>query len=258
MALCPFATQRPVSAHGGPMGGVLGVVIHVTAGEGDPYNEFANPANQVSSHFGIGNGQGGMADGALEQYVDTSLESWAQAAGNFNYISVETEGEPTDPLTQAQMVTFANLYGWLHTTHGIPLAITDTVGQAGFITHGDGGAAWGGHLGCPGPARTAQRQEILDLAQPQPITTTEANMLTKDPHSGGYWGVRSNASVYTYDGAPYLGPLPKYTQQWGIGTPSNPIVGIAADGAGGFALLADNGGAQPNIYNIPGDGRYAK
>ena len=92
---------------------------------------------------------------------------------------------------------------------------------------------------------------------PSPTYSTEHNMLTKDPKSGGYWGARPNGSVYTFDGAPYIGPLAKYTAQWGIGTPQNPIVGIAADGVGGFALLADNGGAQPNIYNIPANGQYA-
>jgi hypothetical protein len=142
----------------------IGVVIHVTAGEGDPYNEFANPANQVSAHFGIGNGRGGMADGLLEQYVDTGTVAWAQAAGNLTYVSVETEGEPADALTALQLVTFANLLAWLHTEHGIPLAVTNTPGAPGLITHGAGGVAWGDHPDCPGPARSAQRSEIVALA----------------------------------------------------------------------------------------------
>lgn len=145
------------------MAGYLGVVIHVTAGENDPYGEFANPKNQVSSHFFIANGQGGTVDGDLSQYVDTALESWAQMNGNATYISVETEGQPIEPLTPAQIETFARLYAWLHETHGIPFVITDTPGQPGFITHQDGGAAWGGHA-CPGPYRASQRQQILDLA----------------------------------------------------------------------------------------------
>lgn len=175
MALMPGVLQRPVSAHGGPMGAVLGVVIHVTAGEGDPYNEFANPANQVSSHFGIGNGQGGMVDGLIEQYVDTANQSWAQAAGNANYISVETEGEPTDPLTPAQVSSFGRIMAWVHQTYKVPLTVIDTPGQQGLITHGDGGAAWGGHTGCPGPQRSAQRQAILNAAgaQPSPPPSTK-------------------------------------------------------------------------------------
>jgi hypothetical protein len=85
-------------------------------------------------------------------------------------------------------------------------------------------------------------------------------MLTKNTstvNGGGYWGVRANGDVYTFDGAQYIGPLPKYLAQWGIGTAANPVVGIAADGQGGFALLADNGGPQPEIYNIPADGQFA-
>ena len=100
--------------------------------------------------------------------------------------------------------------------------------------------------------------EIYDPTPPQPSNRTEKNMLTHDPKSNGYWGARSNGSVYTFDGAPYIGPLAKYTAEWGIGTATNPVVGIAADGIGGFALLTDSGGAQPNIYNIPANGQYAK
>jgi N-acetylmuramoyl-L-alanine amidase len=168
MALMPGVVQKPVSAHGGLISSVLGVVEHVTAGEGDPYNEFANPNNQVSSHFGIGNGQGGMADGLIEQYVDTQYQSWAQAAGNSTYISVETEGEPTEALTAAQVASFGRIMAWANATYGVPLVITDTVGQRGLITHGDGGVAWGNHIDCPGDIRKGQRQAILNAAAPAP------------------------------------------------------------------------------------------
>ena len=219
MALCPFATQKPVTSHGGPIGKILGVVIHVTAGEGDPYNEFANPNNQVSSHFGILNGQGGTVDGVIEQYVDTSLESWAQMAGNMTYLSVETEGEPTDPLTPAQLASFARLYAWMHSEHGIPFVITDTPGTPGFITHGDGGVPWGDHIDCPGPQRKAQRQAILNAAQPSPPspTTQEATMNCLDPTSGGTWIVDpSDGHVETLYGAPYCGGLnnPPDSDNW--------------------------------------------
>ncbi len=185
MALYPGAVQKPVTAHGGAIGPILGCVIHVTAGEGDPYNEFANPNNQVSSHFGIGNGQGGMADGLVEQYVDTGFSSWAQVAGNANYLSVETEGEPGDPLTPAQVQSFGQLLAWMYRTHGVPVVQTDTVGARGFITHGDGGTAWGGHFGCPGNLRASQRQAIIAVAidllfQPTPTPTqpTQEQMMT--------------------------------------------------------------------------------
>lgn len=264
MALMPGVTQKPVSAHGGPTGRLIGVVIHVTAGEGDPYNEFANPANQVSSHFGIGNGQGGFGDGIIEQYVDTAFESWAQAAGNPSYISVETEGEPTDPLTNKQVLSFASIMAWAHNTYGIPLAIVDTPGQAGLITHGDGGAAWGGHTGCPGPSRSSQRAAIIYIANlivnpvtPPTTSTTEKNMIARDGASGGYRVARPNGNVYDFAGAPHIGPAPRFLAQWGIGTAANPVVGIVSDDAGGFVLAADSGGASPSIYHITADGQYA-
>jgi hypothetical protein len=208
--ICPFAVQKPVSAHGGPIAAVLGVVEHVTAGEGDPYNEFANPANQVSSHFGIGNGQGGMADGLIEQYVDTAFDSWAQSAGNSTYLSVETEGVPGDPLTPAQVASFGRIMAWAAQNYGVPLVVTDTPGQRGLIGHGDGGQAWGGHLGCPGPARLAQRPAILNAAGavpvPPPVTNSEVpHMMDRTPDGGGYWQLKPDGSVWSFGNAIYHG-----------------------------------------------------
>lgn len=164
MAVCPFARQEPSPNHGGAVSGHAGCVIHVTAGESDPSGWFDNPTSQVSAHFGIGNGQGGFVDGELAQYVDTDFQSWAEMAGNATYVSVETEGEPTEALTTAQIQTFARLYAWLHAEYGFPFLVVDVPGEAGLITHGDGGAAWGGHTDCPGPLRTPQRAEIVYLA----------------------------------------------------------------------------------------------
>jgi hypothetical protein len=216
------------------MGTILGVVIHVTAGEGDPFNEFANPANQVSSHFGILNGQGGTVDGALEQYVDTSLESWAQVAGNKNYISVETEGEPGDPLTPAQVATFGRLMAWLKSTHGIVLTITDTPGAKGLIAHGDGGAAWGGHTGCPGDLRKAQRAAILAAAGAGPIplsTEEDLSMLAYDPDSGGFWATDADGDLANLNGAPFVEGLnqhPEYKAGNDESGGTQPCVGITA------------------------------
>lgn len=95
-------------------------------------------------------------------------------------------------------------------------------------------------------------------ATPPPATPRENNMIARDNGTNGYWVARSNGNTYAFDGAPYLGPLPKYTAQWGIGTAANPIVGIVSDNAGGFTLAADNGGAEPSIYHITSDGAYAK
>ena len=265
MALCSFAVQRPVSAHGGSIGPVLGCVIHVTAGEGDPYNEFANPANQVSSHFGIGNGRGGMADGLIEQYVDTNNQAWAQAAGNSSYLSVETEGMPTDPLTQNQILSFARLYAWMVQTHGLALAVVDVPGQRGLITHGDGGAAWGGHTGCPGPQRSSQRSQIIYLAgliltppAPAPVPQGAPSMFTTDPTSGHAIGTDIDGNFY--GGAPGLVivTLPQHPE-WKAGAAAsggtNPCVGIAmekdAGGSWGYTYFTKpaNGVGSWGPYN---------
>lgn len=193
------------------MGTVLGVVEHVTDGQGDPYYEFANPANQVSSHFGIGNGQGGMADGLVEQYVDTANKSWAQGAGNTQYLSVETEGVPTQPLTNNQILAFAGIMAWAHNLYNIPLVISDTPGQKGLITHAAGGAAWGGHTGCPGTIRANQRGAILYLASlivnpPAPVPAQgDKRMIASTPSGNGYWIIKTDGAVFSYGDAQFFG-----------------------------------------------------
>lgn len=221
----------------------LGVVEHVTAGEGDPFWEFANPANQLSSHFGIGNGQGGMLDGAIEEYVDCDLMSWAQVDGNAGYLSVETEGEPTEALTPAQIHSFAQVVAWAHTTYEIPLVITDTPGQPGFITHGDGGVAWGGHFDCPGSVRAGQRQAVLLEAAailnpaPAPIHLAKPAVGMACTTTGkGYWIACGDGGVFAYGDAAFDGSM-------GGKSLTAPVVGIAAmpDGSG-YWLVASDGG----------------
>lgn len=137
----------------------LGAIEHVTTNHGDPFNWFVNPNNQASSHFWISD------DGELEQMVDTDYASWAQAGGNYQYVSVETSGVPEVPLTPAQVDTFARLYAWGHNVHGWPLQMANMPGQRGLGWHGMGGDRWGGHYGCPGVPRMAQRALVLTKAQ---------------------------------------------------------------------------------------------
>jgi hypothetical protein len=85
-------------------------------------------------------------------------------AGNDDYLSIETSGFPNQPLTAQQVAACAQILAYVNAQHGIPLTVTDTVGQRGLIAHGDGGAAWGGHTGCPGDLRKAQRPAILSQA----------------------------------------------------------------------------------------------
>jgi hypothetical protein len=145
----------------------LGLILHVQAGNGELSGWFSNPSAQASSTFWVGK------DGTVYQYMEAGTDkSWAQAAGNGQYDSVETEGQPIEALTDAQVAALARLVRWEHDTYGMPYTVINTPGQAGFGWHGMGGAAWGGHTGCPGDLRRAQMPQILALAQQGDTTTT--------------------------------------------------------------------------------------
>lgn len=177
MAWCPFAQVRPASNHSGAMYQNLGLVLHVQQGNNDLGGEFNDASAQASSNFWV------AKDGTLVQYVDSATVAWAQAAGNGSYCSVETQGFTTEPLTDAAMTTLARLYQWGHQVHGWPFILAEVPGQVGFGWHGMGGGAWGGHTGCPGDLRKAQRPEILRRASgasPPPeddLTPDQANQL---------------------------------------------------------------------------------
>ena len=134
-----------------------GLVLHVQAGNGELYGWFNNPAASASSHWWVGK------DGRIVQYLDPeNHQSWAQAGGNAEWHSVETEGYPHEPLTPAQMAGVARIYTWGMNRFGWPAQLANTTSSKGFGWHGMGGSSWGGHTGCPGDARKAQRQMILD------------------------------------------------------------------------------------------------
>ena len=136
----------------------MGLVVHITTNDFDPYGFFSNPANQASSNYWV------AADGAVSEYVDPSLTAWAQANGNGSFVSVETSGKPGTPMTDAQITAVAALYAWGRTVYGWPLQLTNSASTPGLGWHGMGGSAWGGHSDCPGDARRAQLPQILARA----------------------------------------------------------------------------------------------
>ena len=158
----PGATQRPVS-YAGQAGTIapLGWVLHVVVGDGSPWATFETAVSPKRrfSHLWI------AKDGHAEQYASLWRASWAQGAGNDTYWSIETEGLPTEPLTDAQVRTLAAFHAWSGTAD----AIASSPGDKGIGTHQMGGQAWGGHtcpdpaMGLPGP-RSRQRQAILNAA----------------------------------------------------------------------------------------------
>ena len=93
---------------------------------------------------------------------------------------------------------------------------------------------------------------------PVPDIFKETEMLARNTAGRGYWAARPQGNVYAYGGAPFLGPAQHFLTEWGIGTPDNPVVGIADDGAGGFVLEADKGlfPGAPALYQITADGKY--
>jgi hypothetical protein len=98
----------------------------------------------------------------------------------------------------------------------------------------------------------------FDLS-PSPLPVYKGtNMIARNTSGKGYWAVRPSGDVYAFDGAPYLGPTLAYLNSWGIGTATNPVVGITDDGAGGYVLEADTNQypGQPNLYHIDASGQY--
>lgn len=209
MALCPFAEWRgpvPNKSLGTVHRPARGLVLHVMEGTlAGTDSWFHNPAAQASAHFGVG------IDGKLVQWVDTDDKAWAEMAGNADWYSVETEGHHTDPLTNAQITTLARLLAWLANRDNFPVQVTDDINGRGLITHGDGGAGWGGHLDCPGPARSAQRADIVALVkivrQVKPMFSPSLVLkpiaAAAQCPSGGFWLVSEDGDVYAFLGAPY-------------------------------------------------------
>jgi hypothetical protein len=123
---------------------------------------FKNRAAQASSHFL------NPRSGALRQLIDTSDRAWAQADGNFHWLSVENEGLGGDSLTNSQLTNLGNLFRWVSQQYNIPIQATDDPNGYGLGWHGMGGRAWGNHPDCPGNAVLAQRGTILGLASGHP------------------------------------------------------------------------------------------
>jgi hypothetical protein len=180
MARMPGATWRPVpNCTTGGQEAVYGVVLHIMEGTLDGSDAwFRNPAAQASSHFGVGR------DGRICQWVDTADRAWAQSAGNRTWLSIEHEGHSGDSLTPAQLAATGRIVAWAHTAHGVPLQPTDSVTGRGIGWHGMGGAAWGGHVNCPGDPIKAQRAAIIAAAKggteedtTMPLTTADTTAI---------------------------------------------------------------------------------
>lgn len=210
VTIAPFATQAltPVNHD---VGGVTrppqGMVLHIAQGtyQGTIGWEH-NPAAQVSSYFVVG------PEGQITQLVDLANKAWTESNGNDHWIGVEFAGFVPQALTPAQVEAAAQILVWLHAVYLVPIQATDDpVNGHGLGWHGMGGASWGGHFGCPGPAIVAQRPQILAralaLANPKDIVMPQyAPALNLEPivsslddrHNGGSWLLAASGAIYAF------------------------------------------------------------
>ncbi|MFF4433680.1 N-acetylmuramoyl-L-alanine amidase [Streptomyces sp. NPDC001513] len=155
-AWMPDVTHKPLAVNFTP-GGIRemrGLILHVQEGENSLHERFSDPAVESSSHFWV------SQSGEIEQYVSAYDRAWAQSAGNPSWLSVETSGFASRPLTAQQVDSVARIYAWGMAQHRWPLEPASTPLGRGFGIHSMGGREWGGHS-CPGPLRSAQTGEIL-------------------------------------------------------------------------------------------------
>jgi hypothetical protein len=146
--------------------GVLGVVMHTMVGNlPGTISVFNQPSYQASAHFGIDQ------NGHIHQFGPVNgWIAWAEVAGNQNWYSIEhaDNGNPDNPLTDAQLTASAQVVEALASFGHFPLQEANSPGQEGYGVHSMGGAAWGGHT-CPDSPprhiRSQQRPEILRRAQ---------------------------------------------------------------------------------------------
>jgi hypothetical protein len=158
MAIYPAARRELLDRNFGGTLRPIAVTLHHQAGNGNPRSVYLSRG--VSAHFWI------AKSGLIVQHVDTGRQAWHGVAHNAYGIGVETEGcgapPHAEPLTNAQIETFAKLMQWANKTHGIPLVLSEAVTQPGLNYHR---ARGGPATGCPCAVRVNARAEILRRAK---------------------------------------------------------------------------------------------
>jgi|SRR5215472_4164655 len=148
-------------------GAMMGVVMHTMVGNlPGTVSWFNTPTAQASAQFGI------AQDGLIHQFgpIGKGWIAWHAGAGNATWYGIEhaDDGNPDNPLTDAQLTASAQLVECLSAFAGFPLAISNSTTTKGYGVHYMGGSAWGGHS-CPDMppqhVRSSQRGEILIRAQ---------------------------------------------------------------------------------------------
>ena len=155
----PFPTRNGSFGSGAMMGVVMHTMVGNLPGTVDWFN---NPQSQASAHFGV------AQDGEIWQFgpIGKGWIAWHAAAANHAWYGIEfaDNAAPSNPLTPQQITASAQLVECLSAFAGFPLQVSDSPSVKGYGWHGMGGDAWGGHPGCPGSVRKAQRAQIIALA----------------------------------------------------------------------------------------------
>lgn len=147
-------------------GAMSGVVMHTIVGNlSSAVAVFNQRGYGASAQFGI------AQDGLIHQFgpIGKSWIAWHAKAANRGWYGIEhaDNRNPDNPLTDAQIISSAQLVECLSAFAGFPLVQTDSPSKGGYGVHFMGGVAWGGHS-CPDEppqhVRSRQRPAILSLA----------------------------------------------------------------------------------------------
>jgi len=250
MALMPAAEWLgpvPASNYDAQPSAKIGTVVHVVVGSAaSAISEFLAPGSQLSAHFVIYGPGEAKPDGHIVQLVDTSQGCYAQGAGNYPptaYIGMEFAGDPSFPMSAAQMAAGASIDKWAASVHNFPLIGVVGHGKPGCTTHcnpdGSPDPAWGGHP-CPGPIRLAQVPLMIAAAGPPPPLPSGDMAITND------WLIRNCYRTVLHREVDGGGYATWKTFLDGGGDPGEMWAKIQ-DSAEGVAALA----AERNLLKLP-------
>lgn len=165
--------------HGGKRTRTDGVVLHTSASAKltSLFALFSNPKMQASSTWHV------AFDGEIEELVDPDNIAWANGAGNWRLLSIETQGTGYEPWTEAQLESIAHLVATASRRYNFPLramqSSKSTERGVGYHRLGVprsrwglgkwlimGGERWSSAVGkiCPGDPRIAQVDDVIARA----------------------------------------------------------------------------------------------